>query len=50
MILFQAARELLVNVAKHAQTKQATVILKGSEDGCDHSGRRRWLRIRPIFS
>jgi PAS domain S-box-containing protein len=43
VILFQAARELLVNVAKHARAKQATVILKGSEaavtiqvvdDGC----------------
>jgi signal transduction histidine kinase len=43
VILFQAARELLVNVAKHARAKQATVILKGSDaavtiqvvdDGC----------------
>lgn len=29
MILFQAARELLVNVAKHARAKQARVIPKG---------------------
>ena len=49
VILFQAARELLVNVAKHARAKQATVILKGRRSGCDHSGRGRWLRIRPIF-
>ena len=43
VILFQAARELLVNVAKHARAKQAKVILKGDEarvtiqvadDGC----------------
>jgi PAS domain S-box-containing protein len=43
VILFQAARELLVNVAKHARAKQATVILKGDkahvtiqvvDDGC----------------
>lgn len=31
LVLFQAARELLVNVAKHARAKQATVILKGDE-------------------
>ena len=43
MILFQATRELLANVAKHARAKQARVILKGDEtrvtvqvadDGC----------------
>jgi signal transduction histidine kinase len=43
VILFQAARELLVNVAKHAQAKQARVVLKEDEsrviirvadDGC----------------
>jgi PAS domain S-box-containing protein len=43
VILFQATRELLVNVAKHARAKQARVILKGNEtritiqvadDGC----------------
>jgi PAS domain S-box-containing protein len=43
IILFQAARELLVNVAKHARAKQAKVILQGDEarvriqvvdDGC----------------
>jgi PAS domain S-box-containing protein len=43
VILFQAARELLVNVAKHARAKQARVILRGdpgsvtiqvTDDGC----------------
>jgi PAS domain S-box-containing protein len=33
VILFQAARELLVNVAKHARAKQARVILK-EDEGC----------------
>ena len=31
VVLFQAARELLVNVAKHARATQARVILKGDE-------------------
>lgn len=43
VVLFQAARELLVNVAKHGRAKQATVILKRDktrvtiqvvDDGC----------------